>query len=507
VTVQQENPKPSSEPASIFRPGGRYADSFRWILFLSFYAVLANLPFWIASRYLGILQNGWFCLDYIAVGVISLFAPRIVVTVLLLLAIAVDIVVGVSETYLLPIGNCFRNMGALGQFSVSRQFEITGVVLLALAAVIAAPFLAARIKRKNRTHAALCLIAFAIFSLSIDVVIVNRHAGGLINFTQPRQSLRNAIEADSFNQLTLSRIPLLRFALRRIFPTPSGFHMQSATALAMAFTQNIAAGKVGERPNLVIVLVESWGLDTQSAVSDALVQPYTQPGLLARYQVLQGTVHFFGPTLGGEGRELCGNTIGFGLMDASAQELQDCLPDRLVPLGYHNVAVHGMVGDMFDRTKWYKRIGFQETWFFLQFLKLGMPICPGPFPGMCDADVAKWIDHRLEEPTENPQFLYWVTLNSHLPVPVPSPLKAGAPCTFAPSLAREPALCSWYQLIANVHQSVADLAVSRLGRPTVFAIVGDHAPPFSNLTLRNQFSQSVVPYVLLVPRKEGLATK
>jgi phosphoglycerol transferase MdoB-like AlkP superfamily enzyme len=42
--------------------------------------------------------------------------------------------------------------------------------------------------------------------------------------------------------------------------------------------------------------------------------------------------------------------------------------------------------------------------------------------------------------------------------------------------------------------------MSRLTRPTVFVIVGDHAPPFGD-QLRSQFLKSEVPYVLLLPRK------
>jgi hypothetical protein len=70
-------------------------------------------------------------------------------------------------------------------------------------------------------------------------------------------------------------------------------------------------------------------------------------------------------------------------------------------------------------------------------------------------------------------------------------------------LALEPdtPLGSWRQLVANVHQSVAELAISRLAQPKIFIIVGDHAPPFANQALRNKFSQTVVPYVLLIPRK------
>jgi phosphoglycerol transferase MdoB-like AlkP superfamily enzyme len=129
-------------------------------------------------------------------------------------------------------------------------------------------------------------------------------------------------------------------------------------------------------------------------------------------------------------------------------------------------------------------------------------MCPGAFIGTCDAAIARWIGQRLEVRKENPDFMYWVTLNSHLPVPTPSPLRTPVPCSITPFTSQQPALCSWYQLIANVHQAVSALAMTDLARPTVFVIVGDHAPPFANLALRSQFSSSVVPYVLLIPRPE-----
>jgi len=78
-------------------------------------------------------------------------------------------------------------------------------------------------------------------------------------------------------------------------------------------------------------------------------------------------------------------------------------------------------------------------------------------------------------------------------------LQDGASCSISPRLSGQPPLCSWYQLIANVHSSVARLAIGQLARPTVFIIVGDHAPPFSDPELRSQFSSSEVPYILLTP--------
>jgi len=49
--------------------------------------------------------------------------------------------------------------------------------------------------------------------------------------------------------------------------------------------------------------------------------------------------------------------------------------------------------------------------------------------------------------------------------------------------------------------------MSPLARPTVFVIVGDHAPPFGDPGLRSRFSQTDVPYVVLLPRSDDKRSK
>jgi phosphoglycerol transferase MdoB-like AlkP superfamily enzyme len=66
----------------------------------------------------------------------------------------------------------------------------------------------------------------------------------------------------------------------------------------------------------------------------------------------------------------------------------------------------------------------------------------------------------------------------------------------------DPAVCSWYQLISVVSQSMRDLALKPQGRPTIFVIVGDHAPPFDRDSERSQFSANEVPYVILLPKSD-----
>jgi hypothetical protein len=499
----QESVRASTQLSSAWRRG----DIARWIPYVIFFTLLANLPFWVASRWLGISQNGWFCLEYVAVGLIALYVPRIIGLALLLLALMVDLIGGISETYFLPASQIFTNIGAFRQLSASRLLAASVVLLLTLAAgTIAALLPVAMIQSKYRARVAGFLVAFAAISLSIDSSLVLRTHGGLSQHLTSGHGILNGIRVGFFPRMSVSRVPVFRLALRKIFPAPSGDPIRGVSAFAVASAESIAAKDHGVLPNLVIILVESWGLDADSTVSRALVQPYAQPGLLARYDVAQGTVPFLGPTLGGESRELCGNTMGFHLMNASARELQSCLPSQLAAMGYHDVAIHGMFGEMFDRLQWYKTIGFKEMWFRDQLHRQRLPNCDGAFGGICDAAIAGWMGHRLEQRKPTPEFLYWITLNSHLPVRIPAPLRSPASCSFASSLAQQPSVCSWYQLIANVHHSVADMAMLNLGRPTVFAIVGDHAPPFSDPDLRSRFSSNVVPYVLLLPRSANSST-
>jgi phosphoglycerol transferase MdoB-like AlkP superfamily enzyme len=277
----------------------------------------------------------------------------------------------------------------------------------------------------------------------------------------------------------------------------------SASKTVVGFDNaSLLARKDAVVPNVVLILVESWGKPISADLGQFLVRPYLDKKLSEKYTLREGTVPFYGPTVAGEARELCGSAMGFGLLTASAPELKRCLPETMNAMGYHSMAVHGYSARMFDRVDWYGRIGFDETWFRDQLVGQGLPMCPGPFPGTCDAATSAWIGDQLEKDSGSPQFVYWVTLNSHLPVPIPNLVKDPPSCSDSSITAENRAICSWYQLVFNVHRSVSELALRSTTRPTIFLIVGDHAPPFSSARLRGQFSDRVVPYVLLAPKRD-----
>jgi hypothetical protein len=481
-----------------------------WLRFVAFYAVLANIPYWAASRAFGFVPLGWFCVEYALVGLIALVVPRFVSGILLLVTIFVDLLCGVCQSYYLPVRECLANLGSAHNFSAPRLLGTVAVVLLALL-VAANTFLlpGKTLPRVHRLRAAAALTTICILVFFTDVLSVYFSTGHLPGALVKLRGL------DSIN-LSLSKLPrFARFPVLRLAQNvendasirameksgeASAFAVPSATALAVRSAGILPGGINRESPNLVLVLVESWGLPQDSALKQALVEPYAQTDLLTKYDVIQGTVPFYGPTIGAEARELCGSGFSFHVLIATTSELKGCLPARLAAIGYETVAMHGMTGRMFDRANWYRTIGFKERWFNEQLKPAGLHDCMGAFVGTCDADIAALIGQRLRDQTPQPYFIHWMTLSSHLPVLVPSPLANGSPCLAALLLAPKSALCSWYQLVTNVHQSVAQVALGNLARPTVFVIVGDHAPPFGDPSLRSRFSQSDVPYVVLLPR-------
>lgn len=482
-----------------------------WLVFALFYAVAANLPFWEASHFLRIEQTGWFCLEYALIGLLALVLPRSVSVVLLSVMVAADLLCAISQSFYISPWMCLKSSLSFLRGVPEHRLLLVGVTF-ALASTVAAAawnLSAGTAPGGWRLKAASALCIFILVAIGADAGRIKRETGFWPN------PFRLAASADSvklsyYQRPRLSRAPLailirneFRFAALGQVIHASGFDtspIMSAVANAHLESDHGPGTALQDAPNVVLILVESWGLASDRSLRNALAAPYERTDLQTRYRVSEGTVPFYGPTVSGEARELCGSRMGFHLLEATTSELAGCLPHRLADQGYHALAVHGMAGHLFSRSEWYPTVGFQDEWFEDRLLQARLPECPGAFTGTCDHAIAEWIADRLESKQAAPQFVYWVTLNSHVPVPVPPPLAAPASCILDARDRLTGALCSWYQLEFTVHDSVYRLAMDNLARPTVFIVVGDHAPPFADPELRDRFSPSVVPYTVLVPR-------
>jgi len=471
---------------------------FRWYLFLPAFLILPNLPLLLAAHPLNLLLHGTIDLDYLLIGLLSLFVPRLVTFFLLLAAIVLDFIHAACVTYLFSPAEFMNTMRYGGLLSTTRIGLIVAAFVAALLVCLAcvactSPHLRGR---QRRLASATMLVSFLLLALA--------------DFGSARDILLHP--GDESNAARLSRTPTLGLLYSQVIyqryerglRLEGMYAMPSASALALNHLEDYRASPPAQQPNVVLVVVESWGLARDLSLRRAMIEPYSDPHLLAKYEVLRGTMPFQGPTTSGEARELCQTHMGAYVAQGTAAQLQRCLPLRMRRMGYRTLAVHGFRGAMYDRKDWYPHMGFEDIWFHDQLQAAGVPDCDGTFKGSCDDAIAAWLGDRLQQPGDAPLFVHWVTLNSHLPLWRPVQLKSPSSCEVSAITRSDPAVCSWYQLISVVSRSMRDLALKPLGRPTIFVIVGDHAPPFDKDFERAQFSSTEVPYVILLPRTEAV---
>lgn len=293
----------------------------------------------------------------------------------------------------------------------------------------------------------------------------------------------------------LAVIGVIRFDTFATAATRGSYDLASLTVPFSSAAESTGRDRPGtEHRNLVIVLVEALGVAQSGPAARLFRADWDRPEWRARYDVRHGEVPYFGSTTNGEMRELCGVWNFNEVVDFARS---DCLPARYRRAGYETTAVHAFAGDFFDRTHWWPKAGFQNTLFREQLVGAGARVCGGVFPGACDEDIPSQITRRLKQ-ASRPQLVYWVTLNSHLPV-VEDESLGTANCTFGgPGLAAESSLlCPLFLVHHRLADAITRMALDPALPPTDILIVGDHMPPFFQRDARSQFDGQHVPWILL----------
>lgn len=255
--------------------------------------------------------------------------------------------------------------------------------------------------------------------------------------------------------------------------------------------------------HILMVMVEAMGLPQDPAIRQELVNIWARPEVRARYEVVTGDTLFYGSTTGGEMRELCGHWGDyFEVLDRKDAR---CLPARLAAKGYGTQGWHSFTGKFFERNRWYPNIGFREMRFGDRIVKDGASVCPGVFAGACDRDVPVQIAAALKH-ASRPQFLYWLTVNSHLPVVRNEVLQTMDCARFDAALNdRYPMICRLFSLYDQTGSALAKEVTAADFPDTDILIVGDHIPPFFDRRHRQAFAPDRVPWILLKRKAEAPA--
>lgn len=442
------------------------------------------------------ITAGYADIDFLLAGILALYLHRRWIALLITIAVLIDFVACFAATYYFSPQDIPYALESTAAFPAYRLAGYA-VVLVAVFGGLTLPAMLLRraIRSPYRWRAAGALIGIAIVLKGIDKWGDYR--------------LRQQVDSAS-THIRLLRIPEHGLILQVhyadwLHTNSSLYHQDRHVDSALAHGMSMLAPSALPHTDIVEILVESWGEDKGGAINHQLVALYDSPDVRSRYRIITGTVPFAGGTAAAEVRELCGSSLGMSVIHASASDLADCMPYAFHNRGYRTESVHGYLSHMYQRYRWHPKLGFEQSWFFAELRGQGLSDCQGAFPGICDAQVAHWVGDRLSAQSgadTPPEFLFWITLNSHLPVPSSTVGLNPVSCAFDPQVAVHEPLCAWFKTEYEVHGAIAQLTGRSDLPPTAFFVVGDHAPPFRDPEMRDRFSQSVVPFLLLIPQRE-----
>ncbi|MEO7248574.1 MAG: sulfatase-like hydrolase/transferase [Novosphingobium sp.] len=258
----------------------------------------------------------------------------------------------------------------------------------------------------------------------------------------------------------------------------------------------------GPRHNVIVILAESLGIPEFAQGQAMFAADWDRHEWRSRYDVSHGKVDYFGSTTFGELREICGKFGNYASFDFRKA---DCLPGRMRKAGYQATAIHAFAANFFERDEWWPQLKFNKELFGDQLENAGAKACGGIFPGACDVDIPRQIGAMIKQ-SPKPQFVYWVTLNSHLPV-LPDASLGTESCddANAPLADVSPRLCRLFVVHHNLSQAISKMAMDPALPPTDILIVGDHMPPYFDRQLRAMFNPAQVPWILLRARDAGSA--
>jgi hypothetical protein len=255
------------------------------------------------------------------------------------------------------------------------------------------------------------------------------------------------------------------------------------------------------RRDLILIIMESLGQPVGDArIRAALFAPFRRPQIATRYQLTQGTSPFYASTTSGEVRELCGRWGDF--TDYLDRRASGCLPAQLARKGYETHAINSFSDRLFSRRTFYPNIGFHELEFWDGLQRKGVTPCGGVFAGACDRDVPRVITQELKE-ARQPRFLYWLTVNAHLPVDSQPELGTDHCERWSPYLARKfPMICRQLKIHDDIQSALAREIMAPDFPDADILIVGDHMPPYFARSRRKEFDPARVPWLYL-RRKDG----
>lgn len=473
----------------------------------------AALAVWMFSGYLGLTVLGmwlakvWafdrpvFNLDYLLVGLVFLWISRTFSAFLLVAFCMIE-----CARYLIPT-YFFSKQSFSVLFWMRLASNWSPLVRLIIGVVITAVFLlSVMVFRRYKLSPRIKLEATAwIFGLGVLLVAADVLNGtnSLIHLNRDTSFFPNNIAGSALQLVTRETLHAMRGSPARFTPIQT-----TASATGRYFSESLAspetncgleklfaplsADNPGVLPDkIVLIIFESLTvLD-----SDTELKNWREPfkRLENRYTIESGMFSWSGATLRGEVRELCWQSLdGYQI-----KSFPTTLSLILKRLNYRTSAFHGFYKTMYERDRLYPLFGFDHM-VFLDEMRKGtndVPLAGTLFHGAEDSYVATLVRREISKPGK--QFVYWLTLSSHVPINVPFAKKVASEekSTTDPHL--PPAIWGYTVICHETLDSIARIAADESLTNCDFIIVGDHPLPLSSAQLKSYIVPGQVPYLIL----------
>lgn len=462
--------------------------------YLAYYICIPCLIFPAATHFV-FLSRPIFIVDYALLCLVSRYASRRILVLLWICLFITDLLFSAAPTYHFGGVDFFRNAYSVAFMS----WQAIALILVLLSLIAAIYFSCTRpffLKSSSITLRSISAVISSSFLL-IGLDALNGTSG--LSQDRSLQIIDRNIAGSNLNKLVSELVLIV--TQHGVTATTEHKTISGATSGVM---RDLLSGKAPVEDNLLLVVVESMGVPISEKLLLRYAKTFQSKALRERYDFRKGEIGFSGSTVPGEIRELCGTYIPSTNVAANVNT-DDCLPQLMKANGYRTTALHGYSPYMFERNSWYSHFGFDHIYFADDITAAGYPgLCGYVFRGSCDSDIAKLIQRKLAQVSEKKNFIYWLTLNSHLPVARDTSFELDLDCSVLlepPDREEHHEVCRLHRVLLGLMQSIANIA-EKADQSLRVIVVGDHAPPFVLLRDRRLFKQGVVPFFELVSKKK-----
>src|SRR5205814_1411727 len=114
------------------------------------------------------MVHGWFSIEFLVIGLLSVFLRPAVTATLLFLAIVADVLQSVGRTYMLEMGEMVHSSSSMLAFAPAHYWSIAAILLSGVAVSVAV-FFVDRGTKLSSAQFAWVLAAFVVLSLGVDL--------------------------------------------------------------------------------------------------------------------------------------------------------------------------------------------------------------------------------------------------------------------------------------------------------------------------------------------------